>query len=228
MIKPDECIKGHITGYDENRGVLMIEAQYTDIVTMVTREYKDVSIQLVDSRPLSAKQRRNCYAMIREISEWVGDDPEEVKDLMKIQFMESELWDMADGMFSLSNAPMSLVAAFQSFLANFIVKHNIPTKKAMLEYVDDIEAYVYACTVTKKCVVCGLFADLHHHTPIGVGANRKEMIHEGLPVMPLCRKHHQEAHQKGQKEFDEYYHLVPIIADKTICKLYNLKAKKEN
>ena len=221
-------VKGRIVEYDERRGEIVIRAPYTDFAAMCRREYKDVDIQLIDSRPLSAKQRRNCYAMIREISEWNGDTPEENKKFLKMDFWAGELLQTADTLFSLSNAPMSVVAAFQSWLARFIVRNDIPTRKPMLDYIDDVEDYVYACVASKKCPICGKRADLHHVKAIGMGMNRDEVIHEGMEVLPLCREHHMEIHSIGRDTFMEKYHLSGgVTADKTICKIYGLKKRKE-
>ena len=193
---------------------------------MCRREYRDVEIRLIDSRPLSDRQRRCCYAMIREIADWAGDEASEVKEYLKTDFWAAELMDTADTMFSLSNAPMSIVAAFQRWLARFIVRNDVPCKKSLLSYVDDVDDYVYACLAGKKCAICGKHADLHHVDAIGMGRDRDEIIHEGIPVLPLCREHHQEAHTMPLKEFLGKYHLNGgIPADKTICKLYRLKAR---
>lgn len=212
-------VKGKITGYDERRGVVTIEAPYEDFVTMCRREYKEVEITMLDSRPLSDKQRKSCYAMLREIAVWSGYEPDEIKDMMKFNFIGTLVEDM--NTFSLSNAPMSLVAAFQTFLARFIVAHDVPTRRPMLEYVDDVQDYVYTCLVNKKCPVCGCKADLHHIETVGMGRDREEIIHEGMEVMPLCREHHTEIHTIGKADFFKRYHLNGgIEADKTICKIY--------
>ena len=221
-------VKGRIVEYDERRGELIIRAPYSDFATMVRREYKDVDIQLIDSRPLSSKQRRSCYAMIREISDWNGDLPEENKHYLKINFWCTELLQTADTLFSLSNAPMSVVAAFQSYLARFIVRNDIPTKKPMLDYVDDVNDYVYACLINKKCLVCGKHADLHHVSAIGAGRNRDTIDHLGMEVLPLCREHHTEMHTIGKSEFFSKYHIQHgITVDKTIAKIYKLNISKE-
>jgi hypothetical protein len=97
----------------------------------------------------------------------------------------------------------------------------------MLEYVDDIDDYVYACLIAKKCPICGKKADLHHVVPLGMGADRTEVIHEGLEVLPLCREHHMEIHRTGKTDFFKRYHLNGgIPADKTICKIYGLNTKQ--
>lgn len=220
-------VKGKIVGYDERRGEILIRAPYTDFAAMCRREYKYVDIQLLDSRPLSAKQRRNCYAMIREISEWNGDTPEENKHFLKLDFWCGELLQVADTLFSLADAPMSVVAAFQSWLARFIVRNDVPTKVPMLEYVDDVDDYVYACLANKKCVICGKRADLHHVESVGMGRDRTEIIHEGMPVLPLCREHHTEIHTIGRDTFMAKYHLNGgVPADRSICRLYGLKTTR--
>lgn len=221
-------IEGKIVNYDERRRVVLIEAPYDDFARMCRREYDKVIITLPDSRPLSDKQRRSCYAMIREIADWSGDTTESIKEVLKLDFWCGELLEMADTLFSLSNAPMSVVAAFQSWLARFIVRNDVPTRKPMLDYVDDIDDYVYACLVNKKCPICGKKADLHHLEAVGMGRDRDTIIHEGMEVMPLCREHHTEIHTIGRDTFMRKYHLGDhgIEADKTICKIYGLKRSK--
>lgn len=216
-----------ITGYDEKTGEALIRAP-GNFVKMCQQEQREVWVEFIDGRPLSDRQRRSCYAMIREIADFSGETPEETKKLMKIDFWCGELLEMADTMFSLSNAPMSIVAAFQKWLARFIVRNDIPTKRPMLEYVDDIDDYVYACLVSKKCPVCGRKADLHHVDAIGMGRDRHEIIHEGMEVLPLCREHHTEIHTTGKQAFFDKYHLNGgIPADKTICRLYKIRSEKE-
>ena len=222
-----ENIRGRIVDYDERRGELIIRAPYPNFATMVRREYQDVIINPIDSRPLSSRQRRSCYAMIREISNWNGDTPDENKRFLKLDFWCGELLQTADRLFSLSNAPMSVVAAFQSWLARFIVRNDIPTRVPMLDYIDDVEDFTYACLAAKKCVICGKRADLHHVDAVGAGRDRDAIVHEGMRVLPLCREHHSEIHTIGRDTFLAKYHLGDgVICDRTICKVYGLKANK--
>ena len=217
-------VRGTITNYDERRGVVTIEAPYADFVTMCRREYKEVEITMLDSRPLSDKQRKSCYAMLREIATWSGHETDEIKEMMKYRFVSEMVETMNN--FSLHDAPMSLVAAFQTFLAKFIVANDIPTRRPMLEYVDDIQDYVYQCLINKKCPVCGKKADLHHVEHVGMGRDRTEIVHEGMEVLPLCREHHTEIHTIGMTDFCKKYHISSgIEADKTICRIYKLKGR---
>ena len=227
MASPVDVVKGRIVGYDEKRGELLIRAPYADWVTMTRREYKECLVQPVDSRRLSDKQRKCCYALMGAIADYSGMSRDRTKELMKIKFLSENVEDLSDRIFSLSNAPMSLVCGFQRFLVQFILEWDIPTDFSLLEMVDDVSDYIYGCLVNKKCVVCGRPADLHHVERVGMGRNRDEIIHEGMEVLPLCREHHTEAHTMPDKDFFDKYHLPGgIVADKTICRIYGLKRRK--
>lgn len=227
MKSPVETVRGRIVGYDEKRGELLIRAPYSDWVTMTARQFKECLVQPMDSRPLSDKQRKACYALMGAIADYAGMSKDRTKELMKLKFLSENMEDMSERIFSLSNAPMSLVCAFQRFLVQFILEWDIPTDFSLLDMVDDVSDYIYGCLVNKKCVICGKPADLHHVERVGMGRNRDEIIHEGMEVLPLCREHHTEAHTMPDKDFFERYHLPGgIVMDKTLCRLYGLKTKR--
>ena len=228
MKTPIDVVKGRIVGYDDRRQEVLIRAPYDDWHTLTKREYKSCLVQLVDNRPLSEKQRKMCYSLLREISEYTGQGIDPTKEWMKIKFMTEDLEQTADKLFSLSNAPMSLVCAFQRFLIRFVLDWDIPCRFSLLEYADDVGDYIYHCLVTKHCCICGMPTDLHHVDRVGMGGNRHDMIHEGLEVLPLCREHHTEAHTMPDTEFFGKYHIPGgVTMDKTLCRLYGLKARKK-
>lgn len=215
-------IKGKLVSLNEN-GTATFQAD-VPLGVVVKREVKDCYIELVDGRKLSDNQRKMCYALINAIAEWSGSTTEEVKQAFKLEFWVSQTQTLADKIFSLSNAPMSLIAEFQRFLVAFILTNDIPTKRPLVEYVDDIEEYTYLCVVRKKCCVCGRHADLHHIDAVGMGNDRTEIHNIGREVITLCREHHTEIHAIGKSEFMSKYHLDGgVIADKTICKVHKLK-----
>lgn len=229
MRTPVDTVKGRIVGYDEKRGELLIRAPYDDIFTMTKREYSQVLVQPIDGRQLSDKQRKACYALLREISEYTGQDIHSTKEYLKIRFLADDFGETADKIFSLANAPMSLVCAYQRYLVRFILDFDIPCSFPLLEFVDDVADYVYSCLVTKKCCICGMPTDLHHIERVGMGRSRDEIIHEGMEVLPLCREHHGEAHTMPDEEFFEKYHIPGgIELDKTLCRIYRLKRRNNN
>lgn len=212
-------LKGKVTDISPD-GVATVKVQ-VPLGQFLHREVKEVYVEMIDSRPLSGNQRRMCYAMIGAIADWAGSCTEEVKEAFKLDFWAERVDTLADKIFSLSDAPMSLVAEFQRFLVAFILTHDVPTKFPLREYVDDIEAYTYFCLVRRKCAVCGRNAEGHHIDAVGMGNDRNEVQHEGREVMSLCREHHTEIHTIGYGAFMKKYHLDGgVPADRTIMKIY--------
>lgn len=223
-----DVVKGRIIDVDEH-GTVTIKCRYDDWYTLTKRGYSECLVQMVDSRPLSDKQRRTCYALLREIADYVGEGTNRTKEYMKLKFLADDFGETADSIFSLSNAPMSLVCAFQRYLVRFILDWDIPCKFPLLNFVDDVADYIYGCLINKKCCVCGGKADLHHVDHVGIGRDREEIIHEGMEVMPLCREHHTECHTLGQKTFNEKYHFDGgVTIDRTLCRIYRLKGAKKD
>lgn len=209
-------------------GTAVIEVP-VDIGQVLHKQVKECFVELIDSRRLSDKQRRMCYALINAIAEWSGSTTEDVKQAFKMEFWADKVDTLAEKIFSLSDAPMSLVAEFQKFLIRFILENDVPLKFSLLDYADDINDYVYQCLIHKKCAVCGRRAELHHIDAVGMGNDRENINHLGREAISLCREHHSEMHTIGKALFFEKYHFDKgVQIDKTICKIYNLKYKKEN
>lgn len=228
MRSPVEIVTGHIVDYDERTGEMTIKAVYPDWYMAVKRGYRKCRIQLIDDRPLSGKQRNVCYKLIREIAVSTGNGLDRTKEELKRKFIEEELYDGMEEDFSLSDAPMSLVCAFQRFLVRFMLDYDIPSSFPLLEFVDDIHDYLYACLAHKKCCICGKPSDLHHIDRVGMGRNRNEIVHEGLEAISLCRIHHDEVHLIGERRFFNRYHIEGgVILDEYLCNIYRLKQKED-
>lgn len=228
MKTPIDIVKGRIVDYDPRTQEVTIKAHYPDWYIFAKRGYKECNVQMIDSRPLSDKQRRTCYKLIREIDNFTGMGLDPTKEYLKLKFLVEDMQETADQMFSLSSAPMSLICAFQRFLVEFILSWDIPCSFPLMDFVDDVGGYIYACLVNKKCCICGAPSDLHHLDHVGTGRDREEIIHEGMEVLPLCRAHHMEVHTIGKNTFAEKYHIHKgVVLDKDLCRIYRLKRKKE-
>lgn len=229
MKSPVDVVEGRIVGYDERRKEALVRVPYDDWYTMIKRGYKKCLVQMVDARPLSDEQRRMCYALLREIGDYTGMGTDPAKEYMKLKFLLEDLDQTAEKIFSLSNAPMSLVCAFQRFLIHFILDWDIPCRFSLLNYVDDVGDYIYHCLIVKKCCICGTPANLHHVDRVGMGRDRNDICHEGLEALPLCPVHHEEAHTMPDRDFFARYHLDGgIVLDKTLCRIWKLKARRKN
>lgn len=218
-----EFIDGKITDYAPS-GEMTIQAHYDNIDRFIKCGYSNAIIMLRDSRTITAEQRKKIYAMLGEISDYMGEFPEIVKKQMKLVFQLEQLKGMACD-FSLSNCSVELASAFIDFLVEKIIAWDIPLKQPLIDLCKDIRRYVYLCLKHKKCAVCGKKTELHHVDAVGMGYNQNEIVHEGMRALPLCRKHHQEAHTIGNTEFMERYHLEPVVLNKELCKIYKLKSK---
>ena len=215
-------LKGKIKEVREDGTAVIVASINT--AEFVRKNIKECYIDYIDSRPLSDKQRKMCYALIKAIADWSGSSTEDIKEAFKLEFWSEHIDTLADKIFSLANAPMSLVAEFQRFLIKFILENDVPVKRPLLEYVDDVDHYVYMCLIHKKCAICGKKADLHHVETIGMGNDRTEVQHEGREAISLCREHHIEMHTIGKQTFFEKYHLNKgVLIDKTILKIYGLR-----
>lgn len=186
-----------------------------------------VTVLWQDARTISPEQRRKAYALMGEIAAWSGDDPRNVKAALKVDFRARAMDGLQKQLFSLADCDMSTAREFITYIIDFMLENDVPSSRPLTEYADDIDAYVYACLMHKKCAVCGRKADTHHWRRLGMGANRREAIHLGMPLEPLCRLHHQECHTMPQAEFDEKYHIVPVLATEQICKRLGLKSSAE-
>ena len=208
-------------------GGLMVFVPYGDLEKIIKRRYDEVQVGLPDGRRISPEQRRKAYALMREIGEFYGYEQSEIKDVMKHDFMANHLKQLQRELFSLSDCDVTTAKEFISYLIDFILRNDIPTRVPLASLADDIDRYMYSCLRRRKCCICGQKADIHHWTRIGMGANRKTVIHEGMPLEPLCRGHHTECHTMAQEEFDERYHIKPIKATKEICKTLGLKCEPD-
>ncbi len=210
-------LQGWVSGYDGE--VLTITAPCPDASTLLRQNISSCEVRLDDGRTISADQRKKIYATLRDISLWSGHTPDEVKALCKYDYIART----GNSYFSLSDTDMTTAREFLEFLIEFCLLHDIPTQDSLLERSPDTARYVYACLLHKKCCITGRKAELHHADAIGMGRDRREVIHQGMRVLPLCRRMHTEAHAIGEKTFCEKYHLCPIRLDDDLCQVWNVK-----
>ena len=224
----NEHALGRIVDISEG-GVATIKATLPNLYHAIDRKYNDVEIILPDGRTITAPQRRKVYAIIGEVAEYVegyrnAATIESTKEMLKWEFILARLEGQERRLFSLSNVDETTARNFIDYLIEFCVKNDIPMKISPLEYCEDIAKYTIACLYSRKCVVCGKPADIHHceGSRIGSGSNRDEVHHLGRKVLPLCREHHDAAHH-DEKGFIDKYHLQTIELDKDLCKRLKLK-----
>lgn len=215
-----EILDGKIADY--SNGIITAKADFNNTERFCRISPGECLIVLKDSRMITAEQRKKAYALLGEIADYMGEMPEYTKRLFKLKFIHDELKGIADDVFSLSNCDVTIAHDFITYLIDFIIAHEIPTKVPLAELCEDVEKFVYSCAMKKICCVCGKKAELHHYDAIGSRYDRDKPVHEGLRALPLCREHHIRAHEISKETFLEEYHLQPITIDKSICKKWRL------
>lgn len=227
-------IQEHVVGFIVDLlkdGTAVIKAKIPNIEQALRRGFLKVEIILWDGRRISPEQRRKCYALLGEIAEYTdgirtAETVDEQKRLLKMEFMLKRMEATERRMFSLADCDMSTAREFITYLIDFIIANDIPTRVPLIDNCDDIAAYMYACTMHRKCAVCGKAADIHHceGSRIGAGVDREKVHQLGREVLPLCRVHHTELHAMPESEFVTKYHLQKVKLDEVLCK--RLKFKK--
>lgn len=205
-----------IVGYDGE--VLRVKPLVAIDRELLQKQVDSIEIRLTDGREISAEQRRKIFALVRDIADWCGEEPEYIRKFTTFEYRISNGIEP----FSLSNCDMSTAKEYISYLIDFCFNHCVPTRDTLLNRTDDINKYLYSCLAYRKCAVCNAKADVHHIDTVGMGRDRAEIIHLGMEAIALCGKHHQEAHTRGKAFFDEY-HIYGTKLDENLCKILNLR-----
>ena len=172
-------------------------------------------IQLDDGDSISSAQRKLLYALFKDISLYTGYEVEELKELLKIEFMVDKNRDY----FSLSNVEMTVATDFIEYVLEFMFLWNIPINQKIVVLAREVNNFLYLCLLHRKCAVCGSYADIHHHENlVGMGMDRAKHNHEDSKYIALCRVHHNECHNIGHKTFENKYNLSAIKLNATAIK----------
>nr|UWD72788.1 MAG: Putative HNHc nuclease [Bacteriophage sp.] len=171
------------------------------------KKIRNAEIRFDDGRHISAEQRKKAYATIRDISDWTGYLPEEMKEILKYQHMMRT----GDAYFSLSNCSMDTAREFINTILEFALENGIPLSDNAIERTDDIGRYLYYCLLHKKCAICGKDGEIHHEDAIGMGNDRTKVDDTSYKKICLCREHHTLAHSLGVIRFREMYKVYGIV-----------------
>lgn len=176
-------------------------------------------IRVDDGRRISSDQRKKIYALINDISYHTGHHPEDIKEYMKYEFMIKEDRDY----FSLSDVDMTTARYFIEYILEFCFEWEVPLSDKTIILTKEINNYLFLCLKYRRCAVCGVKAEIHHHEHlVGMGNDRKKHDHENSRFIALCWKHHSECHTTGHKTFEKKYKITPIKLKREIIKKLNI------
>ena len=196
---------------------LPVEKVYPGIKEKLEEYLNHFPIKVIPVKKLSQAQNGLIHVLLKQFGDEIGYTLIEIKELMKEQFAIST--DRLD--FSTAKCDMETANEFISFVIEQALKLGInlyilskcdKRYKHILEIDNITQRYVIACLKSRTCAICGRKgADLHHWNTIASAAGTYEND-DGLktPFMSLCRIHHNEFHEIGQKEFEEKYHIEGV------------------
>ena len=193
--------KVHVPGWFPNKKII--------------QKWMNGIIKLDDGRTISSKQRKLLYALFKDISIYTGYEVEELKELMKIDFMVDKDRDY----FSLSDVEIEVATEFIEYILEFMFAWDIPINKKVVVLAREVNNFLYLCLMHRKCAVCGCYADIHHHENlVGMGMDRAKHNHIDSRFIALCRVHHNECHNIGHKTFEDKYKITAIKLNEAAIK----------
>jgi len=178
----------------ENKTMVMVGLEITkeELLKYSTNKGIFGNIVFDDGRRINAEQRKKLYATIRDIADWMGDDPNYTKALFKYNFcMESDI-----EYFSLSDCSLEVARSFINHIIEFVISNGIPLTDLALNRTTEIDSYLFYCLKHSKCSICGQEA-------IAYTLEDKSKI-------SLCSMHHDVAKDKGLEFFKNTYKVYGI------------------
>lgn len=170
-------------------------------------ELNECGIWFNDSRCITVDQRKKIYALLADIAYYTGYTPDEMKQIMKIEFMKKKDKDY----FSLKDCSLETAGEFIDYLIDFCLCENVPLSDLGINRTCNVNAFIVMCLKHKRCCICGKPADVHHEDAIGMGNDRRKVDDSMKRKTPLCRIHHTERHTIGEEAFNKKYHVYGVI-----------------
>jgi len=193
----------------KGKAVFSFDKQYAGHFTNFTDKPLTIEI-LVDEQEqikrlamISSEQRKKIYALFNDISNYTGDTPDNVKEMLK----DFYCYERGIESFSLSDCDKQLASDFIEWAVDWSFRNGVPLKEQPKDYFDNSERYIAVCNENRVCCVCGKPGEIHHIDTIGMGRDRRKVDDSDYRKICLCRAHHSEAHQIGWDTFADKYHL---------------------
>jgi len=120
--------------------------------TILDKRIHDVELRLDDGRTITNAQRKKTYATIRDIADYTGYLPEQMKEIMKYEYIIRT----GNDYFSLGTCTVDTAREFISMLLEFCLEQGIPLSDLAINRTDDIgiciiaSRIVYARSVAAK------------------------------------------------------------------------------
>ena len=202
---------------DELVVTVAVEKIYPSLKKQLEEHLRKLKITVIPIKKLTKAQNGLIHVLLKQFADELGWTMQDMKEYQKEQFALSK--DLEK--FSTASCDIETANDFIAFIIEqalelginlYILGKHDKRYKHILEIDNITQRYVIACLKSRTCAICGRKgADLHHWKTIASAAGTYEND-DGLktPFMSLCRIHHNEFHEKGQKEFEKKYHIEGV------------------
>lgn len=203
---------------EEGKKIISVEIEDYDFLKIKAGKLKSIEYNLLSDSIITDKQRKLIYVLFKEISNYMGEDKDVVKELMKFRYCGEY---KIKKYFSLSDITKEEATRLIEYTLDYCMKSDIGIKKSTHKMIlSQVQKRNYMEVIYKKCFICGSNeGQLHHINTIGIGNERNEYITVGQPVMCLCQEHHTEIHRTGNQKFKEKYNTEDIILNNEMLEL---------
>ena len=222
-----EILTGKIRQVEPDGVWIRVDMTPGQAARLCTKATDEAAVGFRDGRTISPEQRRKAWALMTDLSRYIGCRKEDVYDDARHDWLMNRQEELNQQAFRLSQASITQAREFIGYLIDLILRLGCPVSRPLYEMAEDIPRYVYRCAMEGQCCVCQRKAEIHHLDRVGMGRSRKRLEHIGLRCLPLCRMHHMEAHQHGDGPLMAKYHLESILIDARIAAKYKLGTKGE-
>lgn len=216
-----------------NRKMVGIKERITIECERLPERTEEITFSIKDKQYITPKQRAMIYALCRDIARYThGTDltyDEIRRELLSYFAIANDLDSV-----SMKSSEMSRTTARELiyYVLGYMLYHDIELSEENHKQFLNNEGYVYQLVLKRKCVCCGQqgahihhvggyedeFDEHHASSRVGMGNNRQTIEHIGKQILPLCYKHHNEAHSRGDNYLFKQYHIVPVIVDERLEK----------
>lgn len=184
-------------------------------------------IRIDDDRVITAAQRGLLFALFKDIERRLIADGskasvEEIKEDLKAKYCI----DHNEDYFSLSNMKLTVASDFIDYVLEFTFDNGVQLKFRTFESAKEWRNWSYLCFKYRECTICRKAnAEVHHIEAIGMGRNRNNVNHSKMPLIMVCRQHHEEVHAIGWTTFSNKYYVAGIFVDVDTLRALNVRGQ---
>lgn len=192
-----------IENIDADKGTLTLsyDKSVSDLANLIISN--DGYIELHSKNQITVQQRKAIFGIVSDVANHTGYKKDEMERILKMEYLA----DSGEDHFSLSNVPKDKATDFIHYLVDFCTKNDFPIRLTTYDKIPKDDYLLHKLFISRKCLVCGKPADIHHIDTVGVGNNRNHIHNSGRHFMALCREHHTQFHKIGINKFNELYHF---------------------